>query len=82
MSPIEFATLPVLSTSSSYCSSRPLVCQVDGVQADPVGLLAKALLIDIDPATRWAIPLISGAASDAAPGQPAAPRSTAATDPE
>ncbi|CCH88447.1 Putative permease [Modestobacter italicus] len=50
--------------------------------AIPLTLLAKALLIDIDPATRWAIPLISGAASDAAPGQPAAPRSTAATDPE
>lgn len=32
--------------------------------AIPLTLLAKALLIDIDPASRWATPLISGAASD------------------
>jgi predicted PurR-regulated permease PerM len=52
--------------------------------AIPLSLLAKGLLVDIDPTTRWIDPLISSGVADDAPAAPTGRRPsrwTAATRP-
>ncbi|WP_426244523.1 hypothetical protein [Nocardioides sp. LHG3406-4] len=64
--------LTLLFVSTALAITLWVVGPVGALLAVPLGPLVKAMLIESDPRTRWALPLISGTPAASEPPKPKA----------